>query len=355
MKLFIKKILIYLFVIISLIMIINLISDPSNLFSNTIEEKIATYISSRQNVTYATNVNERVLQKLIIEKLTFTPETVVLGSSRVMLVGNDHIKKNTFFNSSVSGASLEDIIAIHNIYLRNNKAPSNLVIGIDPWMLNDNSGQDRWRSIKYYYDSYKTEETNFSSLSSTLYNYKQLISLSYFQSSVLNILKKRFNIFEAPQVDSTEKWVNDTFTKRSDGTICYDRDYRDVTSEEIDQKARNYLSSEIYGLEKFYNISEDLVEELQIFFAYLQKQNIDVSIILMPYHPIVYDYLMVHYPIVKKVEEYLNEFTISIGTKLKGSYNPYNYSLTTDDFYDGMHLNEQGISKVLQQGDTIIF
>jgi hypothetical protein len=67
----------------------------------------------------------------------------------------------------------------------------------------------------------------------------------------------------------------------------------------------------------------------------------------MPYHPIVYDYLMAHYPIVQNVEKYLNQLTISMDIELKGSFNPHLYNLTTIDFYDGMHLNEEGVSKVL--------
>lgn len=246
MKLFIKEVLLYLLSFILLIMLVNLLSDPSNLFSKKNEEEISSHISSGQNVTYSTNVDERLLQELIIQKIHYTPTTLVLGSSRVMLVGLDYFN-DLFFNSSVSAASLKDIIAIYNIYLSNDKAPSNLVIGIDPWMLNDNNGLNGWRSIKSYYDNYKAKETYSSSLTNSIYNYKQLLSLSYFQTSVLNILKKRFNIFKTPPVVPTAKWVNDTFTKRIDGTISYDKNYREVTSEIVNQKARDYLSSKKFS------------------------------------------------------------------------------------------------------------
>ena len=29
-----------------------------------------------------------------------------------------------------------------------------IIIGIDPWLLNENNGQSRWKSVEYFYNKY---------------------------------------------------------------------------------------------------------------------------------------------------------------------------------------------------------
>jgi hypothetical protein len=59
----------------------------------------------------------------------------------------------TFFNHGVSGATIEDDIAILELYLENGPAPRTIIIDVDPWILNANNRQMSWMTLKGEYEN----------------------------------------------------------------------------------------------------------------------------------------------------------------------------------------------------------
>jgi len=49
------------------------------------------------------------------------------------------------------------------------------------------------------------------------------------------------------------------------------------------------------------------------------------------------------------MEEYIVSYAKENEINIYGSYNPKRFNLDVNDFYDGMHLNSNGISKVLNR------
>ena len=344
MKLFIKKSIFFIVSLVILIVSFNIIVDPANIFFG-IEQKIAKYLTEGYNVTGNYNINERSLQKQLIQKLKTSPSTVILGSSRIMQVGK-HFYGDDTINNGVSGASLEDLIAIYQMYFQRGYLAKKIVIGIDPWIFNENSSQDRWETLRSEYYSFFDEEIPFFRMPS-ITNYAQLLSLSYFQES--------FKMF--PQILKTKKIeikpttndVNETFTRLADGTITYDLKYREVTNQEVENKARNEISGDLYSLEKYNRLSEKALSEFDRFIETIKNKNISIEFILMPYHPLVYDYIKSNqkYNIVMDVEAYIRKYSIENDIPIIGSYDPEVLRLESSDFYDGMHLTPEGINKVI--------
>jgi hypothetical protein len=274
MKKFIYKNFIVSFPILLLIVSINYFGDAAKIFHSSYEKKMAYIILNRTHVTNINNYDERIFQREIIIKIDCPPEIIVIGSSRTMLINSEYFPDKNFFNNSVSGASIEDLIAIFQIYKEHDCLPKKIIFGIDPWTFNDNNSQSRWKSIGYFYDNFHNKGPNLSVQKNSIYKYKEILSLSYFQSSIRNIPKR---ILGQSDPVPTKKKYNQTTTKLIDGSIIYGEDYRNASQHEINSKITQYLIDRIYSIENFDEISERVWKDFRILVEELIKNKSNYS------------------------------------------------------------------------------
>jgi hypothetical protein len=95
---------------------------------------------------------------------------------------------------------------------------------------------------------------------------------------------------------------------------------------------------------------------LRVFDKFVQdikSHNIVIELVMVPYHPIVYGHMSSNkkYRMVDKFEDYVSPYAEKNNLKVRGSFNPSHFNLLSSDFYDGMHMNENGIAKVF--GDKL--
>ena len=190
MKKFIYKVICTSLPIILALVTVNYFGDAANLFNTGYEGKMADIVIGDSCVTNISNYDERVFQHELITRMKNIPNTVVIGSSRTMLITTDYFPSQTLFNNSVSGASIEDLIAIYQMYKERNYFPKTIIIGIDPWTFNENNSQSRWKSVESYYLQFHDRTLSTFIANNQFQKYEQLFSLSYFQPSIKNILKK---------------------------------------------------------------------------------------------------------------------------------------------------------------------
>ena len=341
MKKFIYKSSLFLLLILTTLLLVNYFGDSARLFTKGYEEKIINIISNNKNATNISNFDWRLLRRVYTDRLNVRPDVLVLGSSRVMLINNSYFDDKKLLNNAVTGAALQDLIAIFQMYKTKKILPKSIIIGLDPWIFNVNNEQKRWLTLsKEYYSYYNIEKINNEI--SNFYKIKELISPSYFQESYKNLLNKSDPI-------STKKTYNKTNTLLFDGSLTYGEKYRKVSQEIVDNKAVNFIEDGLYSLEKFDLISADLFDEFERFCNEIVNNKIKLSIILIPYHPIVYNKINNNYKIVLDVENKIIEFAKNNNIKYFGSYNPENTGISRQEFYDGMHLNESGIKIILNQ------
>lgn len=82
-----------------------------------------------ESIYYKGNYDERLFQKLYVEKLQDrTHELIVVGSSRGMLLDSELLGVNDMCNNCVSGATIEDLCAIVALYYVNNTMPKRIVL-----------------------------------------------------------------------------------------------------------------------------------------------------------------------------------------------------------------------------------
>ena len=108
-------------------------------------EAILAKLLLKNDAVYSTKMDERkfVKSRVIYENLN--PRILVIGSSRVLQISNKNFNTQVL-NLSVSGASIQDQIAITEMALEKFEIDK-ILLGVDPWLLNDNFRPSRWKSI----------------------------------------------------------------------------------------------------------------------------------------------------------------------------------------------------------------
>jgi hypothetical protein len=344
MRKFLIKVLITSLPVLILLISVNFFGDAAKLFDSKYEIRMAEIITNGNYVKNISNYDERIFQKEYISKIKKSPEIIVLGSSRTMLIRSNLFPGKKVFNNSVSGASLEDLIAIYQIYIEHNLIPEKIIIGIDPWTFNDENGKKRWRSIESYYHSFNDKNPNSFNEKFKEIKYKELVSLSYFQPSFKNLFKKMKG-YSKPE--PTLEMYNTTNTKLTDGSLCYNADYRSASQNEINDKISSYISGNIYGLNNFNSISVDIWNEFQTLIKNIENKNIEVEFFLCPYAPLAHQVISKEHINVNKTEKKIKELAQKEGIKVYGSFNPFKLGFDETYFYDGMHCKEKGIIEIL--------
>jgi len=353
---FIKKIM-FLLPILFVIIGFNYFVDPANIFrGEKYYEKIVGYLLEGKNVGNMTNYDERLLQREYIKGLSERREIAVLGSSRSLQIASSAFPGHSFLNNSVSGATIEDNMAIYWMYRKKDFIPSVVVIGLDPWLLNKYNYQGRYRSIVREYQEitkYIIGQNDGSKVSHYYQTkYFELISLSYFQSSFWHLVKSlREGKKERSHFYPTSKNVSIEQMKLTDGTISYDINYRNVSPSEARLSAVQYAKKDpVYSLGNFTRLDPNLTEKFDKFIDLLNKDKVKVVFFLPPYHPAAYNILAKSdkYKIIKEAQKYFEKYAKDKKIKLIGSYNPNDCYLGELDFYDGMHIKRESINRLFK-------
>jgi hypothetical protein len=346
MRKFILKIILVLAPILLFVVSVNYFGDAANLFSIGYEKKVADEILKGNNITNIYNYDQRLLEKHLINNSTLCPDVLVIGSSRVMLINSSYFKKQTFLNAGVIGASIEDLLAIYQLFEQKKCLPKKIILGLDPWTLNIYNGQTRWTTLNQEYFNLYNRLTNKNKVTKDEHiksKYSQLVSPSYFISSFKKIL------LASSKPIATKTKINKTFTKLVDGSITYDLERRSATPDEIEKRAIDFISADIYSIENFDKLSTEIRFLLKKFIEHLRSNHIEISFFLAPYHPKVYSFIAksVKYSKVIESEKYFRDLGLNYEIKVIGSFNPNRLNMDGSFFYDGMHCNEKGIEKIL--------
>ena len=281
--------------------------------------------------------NERDLKHALALRPT-TAKCVVFGSSHIIQISSFRQEKSlsgncpSLINLGVSGASLEDYLALSEAILRNEKPPTVIVFGIDPWSLNFNR-DSRW--IRYKQDFFNMQaklevEYSGNNYSSSLGLLRNLINREYFMRSLQLILSERLSIEDVQEFDY-QIGLDDPVLL-PDGSLIYSGKYM-----------RNALASKISGVHDFRIrgtrwVTEKAAELLIRLVNHLKQQGFKVIFVLTPYHPAVWS--ITEQPGVsgmRMVESKVHKIARSTGTQVIGSYNPRKIGCTADEFLDAMH------------------
>jgi len=289
---------------------------------------------------YFTGLDERIFQReRLARSIPPGVETVVAGSSRVMSVSSD-VWGGPVLNLGVSGASIEDIYAL-GLEGLNRTGARTIVIGLDPWIVNKASGQNRWRAIEGAYSYWESAVSDGAPLA--LIEAEDDSNDQSRDSLLLGI----FNFVN--QGDGAlipEDGFPELVAKKAqDGSIVYNLDYLDMSEEKISGGFPSILT---YSNMNSFELGNEKLGQLQKLVAYLQENGVRVVLLLSPYHPDIYAEIQTSFGGFASAEIAFQVLSEETGADLLGSYDPSVPGCRADDFYDGMHPTGECMRKVLQ-------
>jgi len=278
-----------------------------------------------------------------------TPETIALGSSRIMQL-TQPLVGTSFYNSATTGGDFYDLLTSFYVYDKRGKLPKNVIVGVDPWLFNiDPDAQDK-RSNRTLYAEFLSEKLDIP----TAYQkedarkaWQFLYDLSYFQGN-LEFLLAGAPVENALEViPASEAQRQTAEVKRPDGSLVYTPDFRERTQEEIDTDALIQTGA-MFRLEGYSAPDAERLKVFETWVQYMQGEGITVYFFLSPYPPIVYDHALANadrYGGFFGAEEAVRQIAKKYGIRVYGSYNPYTIPATGADFYDGLHPRSECIAR----------
>ena len=299
------------------------------------EYRLSKLLSENEYV-YFQNMDER---KFVEGRLLLplkNAKIVVVGSSRLMQINSDIIGE-PLINLTVSGATIEDDIAFA-LEASAKLNANHVYIAADPWLINKFDGQNRYKSVEYLYD-YWLDNVEQSKPLKTYFvtNKKKLeeqLNWGLLQSIRRGLHPTSHSIPKDGKIEAIAK-------KAYDGSHVVTGSFVD-NSKDISQDLDVLLN---YAMSQFeHDIKAE--KELSLLIKYLQKNGINVSLILSPYHPDMYARMDSQKPIFLEIEKWFRQFSKEHNIEIIGSYDPVQIGCDENEFYDGMHPKPSCMAKV---------
>ncbi|MCH2232353.1 MAG: DUF1574 domain-containing protein [Crocinitomicaceae bacterium] len=346
----IKKISLFLPILLTMIWV-NWTVDPAHLLSNKFYTDAAQKLKS-SNIVLPGNCNEHLLIKEMLAEQT-KKSGLVLGSSRSLIINEAEFGSADFFNLSLSASNLEDIIAAYGIYYSKFGIPKKVIIGIDPWIFNENRTSEKHFALADEYNAV-AELLGFEKVPNEgLKHYSNLISPTYLQESILSIMKDGFEETLSEQVDDLTL-PHKNKIKLSNGTIVYPN-ISLPNKELIDQGVKVFYNDDmVLGFNEYEKLSESKTNMLRTFLVHLKEQA-EVILFFPPYHPDMWKHIKENrkYQNAVKAEEHTRKLANELGIETIGSYDPSKYELKSTDFYNAVHANHWAHQKIFGvEGDV---
>lgn len=336
-----------------LIFVLGLIEYSAANFSpfNKVENAISRAMLNGKNVAFSPDFDDRMVQKLYIKAIQNKNDIAVIGSSRSMKIDAGLFKNKAFFNNSVTGADIEDYIGIYQIYRSRNLAPRAIILGLDPWIVDKRGTSFRWLSLGKEFNQL-TGSFPISGNPLVLFWYygekfQELYSLRYFQYSVMKILK---NIVSSIYIHITDQ--NEDFFPviHKDGSVAESLKIRSKSANDVAEEI-NSLSSKCTANLLNGGLNKEKEYLFLNFLKILKNDKVSVIFWLAPIHPIMYSSMLTdpscHWTI--EAEIYFRKIAQDNNIKVIGSYNPNNYTLDGDDFFDSTHVKREAIEKIFKK------
>lgn len=328
--------------------------DPARLFDGgRTVRAIAEAMGRERRVTALANFDERALQRAIAQRADSAPPVLVLGSSRVMTLGSAELGTAGARNAGVSGAGLLDVLGIYELYRQRGFVPRQVVLGVDPWMFNAQSGETRWVNLaaesRAMLRRLQLPQPSARAIArARLSRLATLVSLDYFQASLAQLqaeggVRRDFR--------ETVHDSNPGLTRQPDGSITYGEELRHASPGEVARSARTYAqAAPVYQLGGFTRIDPVDSSTFERFVQLVRSDGAAVTLFLAPYHPIVYDALRrdPRYAQVAGSEQLVRRTARRTGVRVCGSYDPAAVGLGASDFYDGMHARPAALARALR-------
>jgi len=325
--------------VVLLIFAVNYYVHPDYVYKCDIMDIVVSKAKYRLNTTNIdTNLDERLFKKKYLELYHDKDiDYLILGSSRFMTVSSEAVKGKTVLNLAISGARLEDLIAIYQASLDNKIHAKNVIVGVDPLFFNPNYGGRWWKTIAEYY--YEFTNTSYDGGYNKLCN--RIFSIDYFRLAILAIEERKK---EKNKIIFTRDYKNEGFTRRFDGSVYYPRSFCERKVEIVDDFAKT-KNDEEYNFEPLSSLTTNLFESL---IDCIQSHNSTIIFVCCPYHPMFY-HRIEKYKCILDSYFYTKELATRKNIMIIGNYNPEVAGFRNKDFYDEVHPKKESLDEIINK------
>ncbi len=267
------------------------------------------------------------------------PDVIAVGSSRLMQFGA-YTMEDKVLNLSSSGAYMSEILPVAAQAVVSYE-PSVLILGVDPWLLGERSHRGRLdgQGIRRQYQTWSDLLESDEQKQIDLGNIPQVEAASDLQQQLYSIYET-INLSDGG-VDIAAA-AGGRFLKARNGTIVYParQKHKTVTDTEV-ESVLNYSYMSEYRLSKAYE------RELRNLVRFAKSRSVDVYFFLSPYHPLVFDEMVLSARHFLAVEQYVRTLAEEMSITVLGSFDPAPFGCVDQDFHDGMHPSARCIAQVL--------
>lgn len=327
---------------------VNYFVDPGHLFGRGVPEaRIAEELIAGRSVVAGFAIDELRLQQGLAERRRHAPDVLVLGSSRAMPLSAEAFPGRAVVNASVSSASLEDAIALLELYEGHGLRPRTVFLAIEPWALN---GSLRNPSVALEPELQagfrrlgRRAGSTYGALPVGLKRrWLRLLSPAYFQASLVSLLARGFEgrasrasgrgrgAAEAPRAGSSRM--------QPDGSVEWQPVLAQRSPAEVEAmalaagaRAPGYLQA---------GPDRDRVLLLGALLGDLASRGVRVVLWLPPFHPAAYGTLVAgnHGRGLWRGEAEVRALAAASRVPVLGSYDPARSDVAGEDFIDYNHL-----------------
>ena len=327
--------------------------DCSGLFHGDVyTREAAAMLLEGKNVDNYASMDERELSKLIVGQMEKTPDTVTLGSSRALQLTAEAAGTDDYFNFGMTAGDFYDLLGTMYLFVEKGDLPKNMILCIDPWLLNATGTADTYRSDKNLYNTFLSvclgENVTYTQENKDDL-WKALISPSYFQGNWHYYVHESRTSSKPQSVTGSAYDNNTTEIKCSDGSVHYTLAMRSRTAEDAEAEAVT-MTGTLAWCDGYTQPDAERMRLLEKAIEYMQQKGVNVYIVLTPLHPFMYEYALT-YPAdnlgLLRSEDAVRSVAAACDTPVYGSYDPHILSgVTKDDFYDGVHCTAACIEKI---------
>ena len=334
-----------------LIVWINVSVDALYAISSSSYDEAAKLQLEGNIIAFPTTYNQRVFQSAVVSQMDEMPETIVIGSSRGMYIGERITGYENIYNNCVFGNGMEDYYSLLGLYYREfGELPKHIIIEISPWVFYDDSEEYRWtenyeyRTAAEKFYSVVTGET--LEIPDAVEIENPFVSWTYFKYNVDVVGVEGVSAFD--REDGHVSTDTAEFADMPDGTIRYKR-WREQPNDTRYQKVLDGVGPVTYcNVDKMTEIGDKKRGYFEALITYLTENDIEVEFFLAPFSVTACRYIYDEgtNPVFDEVEDYLYEYAGRYGIAVTGHYDAREVEASNWNFLDFMHPDKTTIEKV---------
>lgn len=331
---------------------VNYFVDQTGLFrGDKYELELAQILLAGDPVSNFDQMDERQVLKLYIKNMAAADDTMVIGSSRGLQIDAAVAgATGSFYNLGMSGEDFYDIVGTISLLSEYDRLPKNLIMVLDPWILNTSEGSYSKRSDPNAANEFLTNTLGFSEpyTAEEKGKYSEaLVDLDYFQKNVAYYFADHSDE-ERPARVTGDVCAQETPTKLPDGTLLYEESFRNWDQDKTDYDALTRANMPFsFGCDNYFQLNTTRCAEFEALIDFLQQRGVSLTFVLSPFHPTLYASAVAAKDTgtvgIMLSEEYFGKLAAAKGIPLYGSYDPAKANCTNADFYDGIHVRRERI------------